>query len=297
LGVAFIFQSWEIALVLTASLGIHELGHIIMIWRYGIEWELGFTAIGAWTRTPLIKRQELDHFANSLIHLAGPFFSFLFAIASLILYFVIGRGPQRIYWLRLANLSAVISLFNFMPLGKLSDGGKFITRMFASLSEAEEKRLMVIILPTLITWIELLRKLDIARGISLVTVLLWLVISMLAEGAQDDPMEAYSPKAMTHQQAGRLLVLVIMSYLGCMVILVITPFWLTEGHVLNMVSGLLTLVASFIWKTSVPVKILLVIGVLAAFSRAGLSLITKFRSSRKEREGTSQIETDEVDGE
>jgi hypothetical protein len=304
LGVAFIFQSWEIALILTASLGIHELGHIIMIWRYGIEWEMGFAAIGAWTKTPLKKRQELDHFANSLIHLAGPLFSFLFAITSLILYFAIGRGPERIYWLRLANLSAVISLFNFMPLGRLSDGGKFIKRMFASLTEAEEKRLLWLILPSLITLVDLLLKLDLARGFSLLTVLLWLVISMLTEGAQDDPMEAYSPKAMTHQQAGRLLSLVIMSYLGCMVILLITPFWLTENQALNMVSGLLTLVASLIWRTSVPLKILLGIGIIAAFSRAGLSLITNFRrgvegtnkSSRKKREGSSRTETDEIGG-
>jgi hypothetical protein len=291
LGVAFIFQSWEIALILTASLGFHELGHIIMIWRYGIEWEMGFAAIGAWTRTPLEKRQRLNHFSNSLIHLSGPLFSLLFAITAIVLYFVIARGPERIYWLRLANLNALLSLFNFMPLGSLSDGGKFIRRMFASLTEAEEKRLLLLFLPTLITWGDLLLKLDLARAFSLVTILLWLLISMLAEGAQDDPAEAYSPKAMTRQQAGVLLSLVIISYLGCMVILVITPFWLTGDHVLNMAYGFLSIVASVIWKSSNLVKLLLLMGVILVTFKGAFSFGRRFSRRREHKLAQSRMKS------
>ena len=129
--VAFAFQSWELSLMWASALGIHEMGHILMISLLRIDWKMGFGIMGAWTETPLEERKALGHFKNSVIHLAGPIFSMLYALIAIGIH--MAWHPDSDHLLRLASFSAQVGLFNLLPLGNASDGGKIIHRVLASL--------------------------------------------------------------------------------------------------------------------------------------------------------------------
>ncbi len=267
--------------MLTASLGLHELGHILAIWIQGVEWELGFGAVGAWTRSPLIERQALGHYRNSLIHLAGPSSSFLLALAALGMFFIMDGVVDRVYWLLLINLNALLALLNFIPMGNLSDGGKFVRRLFASLPEKEERRLLTMLVPSFFSWIMLLYGLDLVRAASLGILVLWLFIGMVIEATQDDPSEAESLKAMTSQQAGVLTGLVVMLFFLSTCMVIVTPFWLTEGAILTMAERWIYLVANVIWRSSIVLRVgLAIVGVflLLRIARYALTRLRGFRA-------------------
>jgi hypothetical protein len=269
--------------MMTASLGFHELGHILTIWSQGIEWEMGFGAVGAWTISPLKDRQVLGHYGNSLIHLAGPSFSFLFALIALGMFFIMDASADRWYWLLLANLNALLALVNFIPMGNLSDGGKFIKRLFSSLPEKEERRLLTMLVPSFFSWLALLYGLDLVRAASLGIVVLWLFISMLIEATQDDPSEAESPKAMTRQQAGVLASIVVMLFFLSTCIVIVTPFWLTEGAILKMAEGWIAFVANIILRSPISLRVgLAVVGILLLF-RFARGTVMRFRAFRAQR--------------
>lgn len=281
--VAFIFQSWEIGLMLTASLGFHELGHIALIWIQRMEWELGFGAMGVWTKSSLEQRNVLSHFANSLIHLAGPACSFIFALISLGIFIIKEPSADRGYWLYLSNLNALLALLNLLPMGNLSDGGKFAKRLFASLSTRDEIRLLSLLAITIPSWLGLLNKMDLARAASLGVPVLWLLVSMIIESRQDDPAEAESPKAMTNQQAGLLFSTTIMIFFLCFCLVIITPFWLTESAVLRMAEGWITLIANVIWKSPITLRVVLIlIGFYLVFRLARYVILRINRSRAKE---------------
>ena len=87
-------------------------------------------------------RQELGHFKNALIHQAGPLFSILYALVAIGIHLV--WQPDSTHLLRLASFSAQVGLFNLLPLGNMSDGGKIVRRALASLDEKGDRELTVI---------------------------------------------------------------------------------------------------------------------------------------------------------
>jgi hypothetical protein len=238
LSVAFIFQSLEVAILVTAALGIHELGHVLAISLFGIDWQLGFSIGGAWTSTPRDERAALSHFANAIIHLAGPLFNLFYALLALGIHRALGLN--RDYWLRVANLSATIGLLNVLPIGRVSDGGKVIERTFSSLNDEAERWL----LPAPILWLFSLLWLVIITpsnwiGIwAFALIGLWFVIGMLRESMRDDPADATSSRAMTRNQGFLLVSYMVVLLLVSTAIVLSTPLWLTEGHVFRMVGGL-----------------------------------------------------------
>ena len=142
-----IFRSLEFALVVTASLGFHELGHAAMLAWYGLDWRITFGIVGAWTWSPQPDRERLTQFANVMIHLSGPLFSFLLALLALGVQ--TAWQPQDRHLLILASFSAQVGFLNLLPLGPLTDGGKIVQRMMASLGGALQKRMAI--LPVFVT--------------------------------------------------------------------------------------------------------------------------------------------------
>ncbi len=130
---AFLFQSWPLALVWASALGVHELGHIFVVSLLGIDWTMGFGLLGAWTQTPEAERAALTQFQNALIHLAGPLFSLGYALLAVLIHLV--WQPASSHLLQLASFSAQIALLNLLPMGRLSDGGKAIRRVLDSFDE------------------------------------------------------------------------------------------------------------------------------------------------------------------
>lgn len=232
--VSFIFQSWEIALVITTSLAFHEFGHILVVYLMGIDWEFGFSFLGAWTKTPLISRQRIGHYANSLIHLAGPFFSFLLSVLALVIYFLLAPQYRSFFWPRLANFSVLLAVTNILPMGSLSDGGKFIKRVFISLPKQSRWKLLIHFLPIFVSSIEHFTDFNDARAVSFLIFLLWFATSMILESRQAEPGEAELSKPLTEHQSSLLLSGVTMLVLFCFLITTLTPFWLTQGDVLHV---------------------------------------------------------------
>jgi hypothetical protein len=235
--VAFVLRSWETAWVITLSLLFHELGHGLAVSRFGIDWELGFSPLGAWTKTPLKARRALNHFSNALIHLAGPFFSLLLALTCIIIY-LFPLSINRGFWIGFANFNALICVLNLLPMGKLTDGGKFVRKLFSFTDETLVQRLLALVgvLPLAFLAAIIVYRLDWARLISLLTIVLWFVLTMLLESRFDDPNNSDFRKAMTSPQARDLLSGMILMLLIGMGIVTTTPFWLTAGHVVKMVA-------------------------------------------------------------
>lgn len=237
LTVAFVLRSWETAWVITLSLLFHELGHGLAVSGFGIDWELGFSPLGAWTKTPLKARRALNHFSNSLIHLAGPFFSLLLALSAIIIYLLpLTNKPE--FWLGLANFNGLVCVLNLLPMGKLTDGGKFVRKLFSSADQTTEQRLLGIVgvLPLVFLAAIIVYHLDWARMISLLTIVLWFVLTMLLESRFDTGKNRDSQKTMTAPQARDLLSGMILMLLFGMGVITTTPFWLTAAHVVKMVA-------------------------------------------------------------
>ena len=234
---ALLFQSWELAWMVTFGLGVHELGHVLVVSWLGIDWEVGFGPLGAWTRTPLKERQALGHFANALIHLAGPFSNLLCALVAYAVHTLWFQNAGSSNWLRVANFNALIGLLNALPMGRLSDGGKFAQRLFESLEEGAERKLVLALVtwPLSILWIMSVTRRALAPLFSVLLLGVWFVAHMLLEHTRDEPAAAGSPKAMTYWQAVILLFATVNIILLCSVIVLQTPFWLTREHFMNLV--------------------------------------------------------------
>lgn len=234
----YFFRSWEIAWVVMASLAVHELGHMVAARLLGVPAVIGFGLLGAWTWTPLARRQSLSHTANVLIHLAGPVASLLYAMLALAWHFRLGGGGD--YWLRLANLNALLCLLNLLPLGGLSDGGKTVRRLLGAASSRtrQELLLLFILLPIVVAWLLLNLPLAGMRAVILVGVVLWYGLALLAHGHERRGNVLPVSGPGTIMDAGRaraLLSLVMVLLLASVGLVLLTPFWLTEGHALGMV--------------------------------------------------------------
>jgi membrane protease YdiL (CAAX protease family) len=227
-----LFQSWQIALLFTLSLGLHEIGHALVAWALGLELELGFGPLGAWMRTPLEQRQALGHFTNSLIHLAGPLLSLGIAIASLALSGLVRDPSSAQAWLRVANFNALLCVLNLLPLGDLSDGGKLVRRIFASASESYEQRLLAVsgAVPLAAAWILLTVRLNWEGILALVIIVFWFALSMLSESKQDDPAAAHSKQAMSARQIGIITSVFVAALILSTILVLLTPFWLTPAQ-------------------------------------------------------------------
>jgi Zn-dependent protease len=120
---AFIAVYWEMfgpifAVGFFSSILIHELGHYIVVRRYGMQAKLPMFIpfIGAyvqWTGT------NIDPGARANISLAGPLFGFLSGLLFLGIHVVTGNQV----WLVVAQIAGWLNLLNLIPIG-FFDGGK-----------------------------------------------------------------------------------------------------------------------------------------------------------------------------
>ncbi len=242
---ALLFRSIPFALVVTASLGFHELGHAMAIGKLGLEWRICFGLPGAWTWSPLKERARLPQFTNAGVHMAGPFFSLLLAVIALALHNV--WQPESFHLLILANFSAQIGFLNLLPLGGLTDGGKVIRRAVASLDDRH--RGLAAVLPVAITGVMVLlyalAELPHTRAttdsavlvlLGLLLVGVWIAAGVLLEvtgspGGKVDPLAAGKP--MTPRE-GYFLILVMWNMLMMLLLLIAaTPFWLMPEFVMG----------------------------------------------------------------
>lgn len=243
---AVAFRSWEFALIVTASLGFHELGHAAAIAWYGMEWRISFGLFGAWTWSPEAQRARLSHLSNAVIHLAGPCFSLLFALLVLVLNRL--WMPHDAHLLILANFSAQLGLLNLLPLGEFTDGGKIVRRIIASLDGLPRilAQALPISLSALALFLYVLALLPREPGshprlflISLLLIGTWLADSMLLEARRARPLDASAP-----MRPGQvyLLTMAVWGLLAAgLTLSSVTPFWLAPRYVLGSLQNVVAM--------------------------------------------------------
>ena len=127
-GTYAVLLSWKFALVLMASLLIHEYGHIWAMRRCGLKTKgvyfIPFLGAAAVTEDQFPSRR-----AESYIALMGPVWGFLLALATYGLYLATGE----VLCAALAGWMAMLNLFNLLPINPL-DGGRVLKSIAYSIS-------------------------------------------------------------------------------------------------------------------------------------------------------------------
>jgi len=274
-GVALLFQNAVLALLITISLAVHEMGHVFALRLFGIESEVGFGVIGAWTRSSARLRDVLGHLANSLIHLAGPVANLVCALLALGLGTVGWARALEDHLPRLANLNVLLALFNLLPMGSMTDGGKVIERVFASLRKDVEDEVVWALVPWLasLLWLIVLVRRDLVRAISVLLIGVWFVVEVLIQKVENDPAASASPQAMQPRQAVGVLLITIGLLLASTFAVVAIPFWLTEDEVRSMIVRWASLLLYLALRSPLALRISIAFsGLVAIYSLVRLIL-------------------------
>lgn len=120
-------HGWPLAVGMAGSIYIHEMGHVAMLRRLGIQAgaPLFIPGVGALV---MLKERVTDPVTDARIGLAGPVWGLGAAIASWFVYLATGAS----IWLAISELTGFLNLFNLIPVWQL-DG----SRGFHALSRQE----------------------------------------------------------------------------------------------------------------------------------------------------------------
>jgi Zn-dependent protease len=134
-GVYWSLYGWPLALGLVVSIYIHEMGHVAMLRRLGIESSapMFIPGVGA---IVMLKQHVDDASVDARIGLAGPVWGLGAAVTAAVLYAATGARV----WLAIAQLTAFLNLFNLIPIWQL-DG----SRGFHALSRNERWTIVLVI--------------------------------------------------------------------------------------------------------------------------------------------------------
>jgi Zn-dependent protease len=140
LGVYWSLYGWEFAFGLVISIYIHEMGHVIALRRYGIPagTPMFIPGLGAIIQ---LRGVSLPPLQDSRIGLAGPIYGLGTALFAVAVFYATGSKM----WAAIANIGAVINLFNLIPIWQL-DGA----RGFHSLTRAQQWTLFVL---SIVLWL------------------------------------------------------------------------------------------------------------------------------------------------
>jgi Zn-dependent protease len=134
-GVYWSVYGWPLALGLVLSIYVHEMGHVAMLRRLGIDAgaPLFVPGVGAFV---MLKQRVIDPLTDAKIGLAGPVWGLGAAVTAFVLYKVTGIRV----WLAIAQLTGFLNLFNLIPVWQL-DG----SRGLHALAKSERWALVVAI--------------------------------------------------------------------------------------------------------------------------------------------------------
>jgi Zn-dependent protease len=126
---------WPLAVGLATSIYVHEMGHVAMLRRLGIQAgaPLFIPGVGALV---MLKEHITDPVVDARVGLAGPVWGLGAAAAAWLMYLVTGAG----IWLAIAELTGFLNLFNLIPIWQL-DGA----RGFHALARQERFILLAVI--------------------------------------------------------------------------------------------------------------------------------------------------------
>lgn len=119
-----LFGKW-FAIGLTASVLLHEMGHYIMVRRFGFAAELPMflPGLGAYVKW---NGANVDAGVRAQISLAGPLFGFISGLLAYGLFLSTGHGV----WLAVAQFAAWLNLLNLIPVS-IFDGSSAMNALGA----------------------------------------------------------------------------------------------------------------------------------------------------------------------
>lgn len=146
----YIFKKWEILLLITAVVMIHELGHFIAmkIFRYNDLGIFFIPLIGAYVSGT---KREVSQRESAIILLAGPLPGILLGILFYLLWQhnpFLSIGDTSYY--TIALFFVILNLFNLLPVYPL-DGGQLLNRVFFN-EENWLSRLFIFLSIGLLAW-------------------------------------------------------------------------------------------------------------------------------------------------
>lgn len=115
----FLF-TWKFALLVMFGVGIHELGHVYAMRKFGLKTK-GFYFIPLLGGAAISEEAFRSGPEEAWVALWGPIFGILTVIPPLILYFL----TQDPMWAAAASWLSAVNLFNLFPINPL-DGGRVI---------------------------------------------------------------------------------------------------------------------------------------------------------------------------
>jgi Zn-dependent protease len=118
MGVYWTVYGWKFAVGLVMMIYVHEMGHVVMLSRYGIKATApmflpGFGAVIRLKQYPSTPKE------NARVGLAGPIWG-LGAAAAAYAVFLVSHAP---FWAAMAKVGAWLNLFNLLPVWQL-DGSR-----------------------------------------------------------------------------------------------------------------------------------------------------------------------------
>jgi Zn-dependent protease len=117
-GVYWTAYGWPLALGLVVSIYIHEMGHVAMLRRLGIDAgaPLFIPGLGAMV---MLKQHVDDPVTDAKVGLAGPVWGLGVGLTA----YAVGATLKSPTWLAIAQLTGYINLFNLIPVWQL-DGSR-----------------------------------------------------------------------------------------------------------------------------------------------------------------------------
>ena len=114
-----VFGGW-LALGLVLSIYIHEMGHVFVLMRYGVRAStpLFIPGLGAFIR---LKQAIVDPKQDARVGLGGPIWGTGAAVACFGMYHLTSKP----IWAAIAQLGAIINLFNLLPFWQLDGAHAF----------------------------------------------------------------------------------------------------------------------------------------------------------------------------
>jgi Zn-dependent protease len=141
IAVYWAIHGWPLAVGIAVAIYVHEMGHVAMLRRLGIQAgaPLFIPGMGA---VVMLKQHITDPIVDARIGLAGPVWGLGATIAAGLTYLALGTP----IWLAIAEISGFLNLFNLLPIWQL-DGA----RGFQALSR--EQRWFVVTVIAAALWL------------------------------------------------------------------------------------------------------------------------------------------------
>ncbi len=192
-GIAFVYIGLEVikdpekVATLTLSIYAHELGHLVVFALYGVHSYIVMLPLLGGVTIPE-NMDRLKHGALAAVVMAGPVVNA--TIGGYALY-KLGTEFDR-SWISVASLNLLLCAWNLVPIAGITDGGKLLRTVMASLDERGDQIVSFIGIVIMLLFSAVL----IVHEKSVILFSFAVLIGVVRDSFTDDPAASTSTHAM-----------------------------------------------------------------------------------------------------